>query len=748
MDKLKYIKIEDENGDLSDNIPIGADAENVDLSSSNNNTQTLADYISTNDKKINSVNLQISKLQDKDISLSDQIKSLSSGSPKGNYTTVNELKTANPDTGIYVITENGHIYSWSKDGSEAIDLGVYQATAIEDKSITFSKLNGEVKSILPSDFTLLNHKKLNDDGDLVDDNIVATLSDFFEIKSLSEFYGFANEQKSTTRPIWVAMRFFDENKRCIGRFIGGGIGSIHIVGEGSFESLNGGLFKDIKYVKIMIQPYGSKTPLTDEEIHDIMNNFYFIVRELLPVEQINIVKYYKLFSNINDENYHTFNRNILDDKNIYDLSKEINYKKYGYSEIYPEWHRFTILNDGNWTRTQYQNITTLFFFNREKIIVSGLKPDFRIKELYYDQNGKFLQPGDSWITGNNEDITFIFTNKGRLSIASFIDDEENDNRINIEDMLDGVVIKSYPLEADEIETDESKNIIKQYNNYMHISFDDVSICIQHLIDEQDRYETLFEEPFFKMLKDLHKEYGACFSLYIYNTSILSQLTDKFSNDFIKNNNWLKIGFHSLTTNGHLDQYTPEEALEQYNNFITNIYRITGGLNSVDRIPRLNYFQADTDDLISLRDTNCGIIGTLTADDSRTMNYLTETQRQYLRTHSKLIDISTGLTYLSTTLRLDWFLSNFSSKYEYYKPVKTNPYDELVYRYSKSENADYYSTIIVFTHEWQMYNNTNYIVNDNFINYLKQTCQFAKDYNYDFDFPQNRIQDMTSLASMI
>ena len=126
MDKLKYVKIENEDGSLSDNIPLGVDAENVDVTSEKN-SQNLADYINENDGKINSINLQINDLQDKDISLSNQIKSLSSGSPKGSYETVSALKSANPETGVYVIQEDGHIYSWTKNSSDAIDLGLYQA---------------------------------------------------------------------------------------------------------------------------------------------------------------------------------------------------------------------------------------------------------------------------------------------------------------------------------------------------------------------------------------------------------------------------------------------------------------------------------------------------------------------------------------------------------------------------------------------------------------------------------------------
>lgn len=147
MDKLKYVKIENEDGSLSDNIPLGVDAENVDVTSAGG-SQNLADYISVNDGKINSINSQIDDLQDSDTSLSNQIKSLSSGSPKGSYATISELKSANPDTGVYIIQENGHIYSWIKNGNDAIDLGVYQATDIADDSITYKKLEDSLSGMM------------------------------------------------------------------------------------------------------------------------------------------------------------------------------------------------------------------------------------------------------------------------------------------------------------------------------------------------------------------------------------------------------------------------------------------------------------------------------------------------------------------------------------------------------------------------------------------------------------------------
>ncbi len=77
--------------------------------------------------------------KNKDNDLQSQVNSLASGSPKGSYNTVTLLETANPETGVYIVQENGHIYSWTKDAKNAIDLGTYQATEVKNGSITTEK---------------------------------------------------------------------------------------------------------------------------------------------------------------------------------------------------------------------------------------------------------------------------------------------------------------------------------------------------------------------------------------------------------------------------------------------------------------------------------------------------------------------------------------------------------------------------------------------------------------------------------
>lgn len=93
----------------------------------------LAEYISQN-------NTNISNLQNTDTNLQTQINTnkvsiqgLASGSPKGSYANAAAIVSANPDTGVYIAQDNGHIYSWTKNGSSAIDLGVYQAIELDHK---------------------------------------------------------------------------------------------------------------------------------------------------------------------------------------------------------------------------------------------------------------------------------------------------------------------------------------------------------------------------------------------------------------------------------------------------------------------------------------------------------------------------------------------------------------------------------------------------------------------------------------
>lgn len=290
---------------------------------------------------------------------------------------------------------------------------------------------------------------------------------------------------------------------------------------------------------------------------------------------------------------------------------------------------------------------------------------------------------------------------------------------------------------------EVNAIDNRKNSFLHISFDDVTYCIKNL--STGSLTSLFSEPLFALLKQLHDKYGAVFSLYVYqlqNSGFLNMPT-KYQQEFINNSDWLKIGFH-VYAGGQMTDVSKETATANYNAFATGAFQLCGGINSIDRIPRLNYYAGNLAACQGLRDANCGIIGLLSADDSRTSYYLTQAQADYIRENGIFYDRTNGLVFLNTDFRIDWFISGFTSENQYDEPTEDNPYDELVLRYKDSEKGKLFNNLVVFVHEWQLYN-SSYNINSSVKNMLEQVCKFGQDYKYDFDFPQNRLVNITSFS---
>lgn len=145
MDKLKYIKIEDEDGNLSDNIPIGADAKNIDTSSG----LTAEEELSLIKDENKTQKEQIEALQ-------NQIKASTNGSPLA----ADSISEMTDTSRIYVNNTDGYWYYYN-DG-EWTKGGVYQATEIADGSIDtglFSNLIRERSLIYINGFDYLNYEE-------------------------------------------------------------------------------------------------------------------------------------------------------------------------------------------------------------------------------------------------------------------------------------------------------------------------------------------------------------------------------------------------------------------------------------------------------------------------------------------------------------------------------------------------------------------------------------------------------------
>ena len=83
-----------------------------------------------------------------------------------------------------------------------------------------------------------------------------------------------------------------------------------------------------------------------------------------------------------------------------------------------------------------------------------------------------------------------------------------------------------------------------------LSIDDGIWFLQDIAKNQDRYTSIFENPYLALLRRLHDEYGTKFHVNIYYTCpehggfSLTELSDKFKSEWQSVNDWLTLAFHA------------------------------------------------------------------------------------------------------------------------------------------------------------------------------------------------------------
>ena len=264
---------------------------------------------------------------------------------------------------------------------------------------------------------------------------------------------------------------------------------------------------------------------------------------------------------------------------------------------------------------------------------------------------------------------------------------------------------------------------------IHISFDDVVACISNL--STNRYSSLFDEPFFGWLKELHTAYGAKFSLYIYDLAKLAAVPSTYSEEFFESRHWLKFGLHAKSSGYNYASGTYEGAQADWNSLIEHVVRITGSHQSIDRIPRLHNFAGNLESVKGMRDAHSGALGFLGADDGRISYHLSESQNQLLINQSFYMDTENDIAIFRTNYRGER-LASADGMYEKMEAFLNNP------TYSHC-----FGPFVWFTHEPYVYKNsalTEYCRN------VEDVCRFARDHNIMFVYPQDRIDlDTTSGA---
>ena len=90
--------------------------------------------------------------------------------------------------------------------------------------------------------------------------------------------------------------------------------------------------------------------------------------------------------------------------------------------------------------------------------------------------------------------------------------------------------------------------LKEYTNKYRFSLDDNILFLKDIHVNYSKYASIFENPYLGFLKQVNDTYGTKIHINIYYQTEgfnLSQMTDKYREEWKRNSGWLRLSFHAL-----------------------------------------------------------------------------------------------------------------------------------------------------------------------------------------------------------
>jgi hypothetical protein len=198
--------------------------------------------------------------------------------------------------------------------------------------------------------------------------------------------------------------------------------------------------------------------------------------------------------------------------------------------------------------------------------------------------------------------------------------------------------------------------LKNYTGKYRFSFDDNIWFLKDISNNADRYKSIFENPYLGFLKQVHDPYGTKIHLNLYYQTDgfnLSQMTEKYKNEWRANAEWLGLSFHALANdpdrpyiNAGYDQVKKDCALvkEQIRRF--------AGEEVMGPETTLHWGEATVEGCRALRDSGyTALAGYFNVDDSKApvSYYLNEEQRRHLKNRFIWRDNKEGIIFARIAL---------------------------------------------------------------------------------------------------
>lgn len=172
-----------------------------------------------------------------------------------------------------------------------------------------------------------------------------------------------------------------------------------------------------------------------------------------------------------------------------------------------------------------------------------------------------------------------------------------------------------------------------------------------------RYESLFEHPYLAMYKRLHEKYGLRVQLNLFYECPdfdLSQMTDRYRDEWATNADWLKLSFHSRRENSRpYEKSGYDEVFADCAAVHREILRFAGE-GSLAGTTTVHYCLATEEGLAALRDNGVrGLLGLYGENQQPNRSYQS-TAEECARLRAGETVISEGIVYAGINIILNCF----------------------------------------------------------------------------------------------
>lgn len=151
--------------------------------------------------------------------------------------------------------------------------------------------------------------------------------------------------------------------------------------------------------------------------------------------------------------------------------------------------------------------------------------------------------------------------------------------------------------------------------------DDNIRCLKEITETSPK--SLFEHPYLSVYKRLHEEFGLKVQLNLFYKTEgfdLSQMTDKYRDEWTENSDWLKLSFHSEYENVRPYEFSGyDEVFEDCKRVQDEILRFAPG--SLAKTTTVHFCLATPEGLKALRDNGVeGLLGLFGSDEQPRTSY--------------------------------------------------------------------------------------------------------------------------------